>query len=478
MMRLLLLGIIIAASSSFCGGRGGSLFPTVGASSASAASSSSSSSSSSLWRQQQLAHLHHHHHHHHHHQHQLPISPLLYRRSNYSISNNDNNNNSDLVYSLKSLRGGAAAAAAALLQDDDDDYIDESDIDLLDIEQHQQGDEDNDTEEDDDDDDDDAPSTTTTTTTNANTLPIKIHITTGLNSPLLDQHIEFTASPKRSLHSIKQAISKTMPGRPPISCIQLRHRGRLLLDDNEGKRGYGDSRTMTVNDILSLDNDDDDDDIEDNNNNEDNDEDDEDSIKLSLTCDILPPIDSKFGIEFRNKIVSLSTKEIIEAYCLNMAGMMYGQEEQCISTSSSLEGKNEDDDDEENNNAPTATITPATATIGKDNPSLNIRKRAAFLQKQLFDTMFTEETKQLIEEEHARVMKKKMVNNNVDGVGRDEQEAAARGQEDEGEVVFGLISPTSRSNAHRSGGRKGGGSKGGATMNVKKALQKNLNVVR
>jgi hypothetical protein len=239
---------------------------------------------------------------------------------------------------------------------------------------------------------------------------------------------------------------------------------------------------MTVNDILSLDEDDDDDDIEDNNNNneEDDDEDDEDSIKLSLTCDILPPIDSKFGIEFRNKIVSLSTKEIIEAYCLNMAGMMYGQEEQCLSTSSTLEGKNEDDDEEENNNAPTATMTPATtaAMIGKDNPSLNIRKRAAFLQKQLFDTMFTEETKQLIEEEHARVMKKKMMNNNVDGGGRDEQEAAARGQEDEKEIMFGLISPTSRSNAHRSGGRKGGGSKGGATMNVKKALQKNLNVVR
>jgi flavodoxin len=91
--------------------------------------------------------------------------------------------------------------------------------------------------------------------------------------------------------------------------------------------------------------------------NEDNDEDDEDSIKLSLTCDILPPIDSKFGIEFRNKIVSLSTKKIIEAYCLNMAGMMYGQEEQCLSTSSSLEGKNEDDD-EENINAPTTTMSP------------------------------------------------------------------------------------------------------------------------
>ena len=357
------------------------------------------------------------------------------------------------------------SATAATLQDADD----ESDLELGIDKQPQQDDDD---EDEDDDEQDESATTTSTTTSN---LPIKIHISTGLHSPLLDQHLEFSASSKRTLHSIKQAISKSMVGRPPISCIQLRYRGRLLEDDDATDDGVGvggEGGGMTVNDILSHHDEDDDehDDEEEDNTNNSNDDDEDDVIKLSLTCDILPPIDSKFGIDFRSKIVSLSTKEIIEAYCLNMAGMMYGQEEQ----QQYLLSKNwkEDDDggrmmsaeEEEEDGS-----TTATTAIGKDT-SLNIRKRAAFLQKQ-FESMFTEETKQLIEEEHARVMKRK---NTADGNG----EVAEAGGEEE-EVVYGLHSPTSsRSNAIRSA-RKGGGkgSKGGATMHVKKALQKNLNVV-
>jgi len=360
------------------------------------------------------------------------------------------------------------SATAATLQDADD----ESDLELGIDKQPQQDDDD---EDEDDDEQDESATTTSTTTSN---LPIKIHISTGLHSPLLDQHLEFSASSKRTLHSIKQAISKSMVGRPPISCIQLRYRGRLLEDDDATDDGVGvGGGGMTVNDILShhIDDDDEDEDDDISNNNED-DEDEDDSIKLSLTADILPPIDAKFGIEFRSKIVTLSTKEIIEAYCLNMAGMMYGQEEQQQSLLSTTTWNGEDNDgmgrivsveDEVEDG-----VSTTTTTVGKD-ASLNIRKRAAFLQKQ-FESMFTEETKQLIEEEHARVMKRKNI---VDG---GEVAASAAGGEDEEEIVYGLHSPTSsRSNAIRSA-RKGGrkGSKGGATMHVKKALQKNLNVVR
>ncbi len=369
-----------------------------------------------------------------------PLFSCCRLTKNGKMNNNSKSNNSLLSF-LTCIRGGAATAQQGDHTDDDSDDID---LDIFEKEG-------------------DAPSSTTpppAAASNINTLAVKIRISTGLHSPLLDQRIEFTASSKRTVSSIKQAISKTMPGRPPISCIQLRYRGRLLSDHAGG------GTPTTVNDIISQNDDDEDDDDED-------EDEEEDSAKLSLTCDILPPIDSKFGIEFRSKIASCSTREIIEAYCLNMAGMMYGQEEQCLLSSSSNGGWGEEGAEHE-------TMTAAAVTmIGKD-PSLNIRKRAAFLQKQLFETMFTDETKLLIEEEHARVMRKK--NSMEGGGGGGGEELVSVGGRGEGEevVVYGLIPSTSRSNAIRSGGGRGGrkASKGGATMHVKKALQKNLNVVR
>jgi len=233
-----------------------------------------------------------------------------------------------------------------------------------------------------------------------------------------------------------------MRGRPPPSSIQIKHHGRTLDDDE------------TIDDILEDIDDEDEDEEEEEESNDDIGEDDEDTIKISLTCDIVPPIDAKFGIEFREKITKMSTKDILEAYCDNMAGMMYGQELQAKEGELYDKLAMMDDDEDEDCEG---EGQPLSAMAGSENHSLNIRKKAALIQKQFRSTL-SSETQQLMEEEHDRV--KGASSENVGG--------------DAEKVVYGLTPQGSGMSARS--GRKGRTLKGGATMNVKRTLQRNLNV--
>merc|ERR1712071_122016 len=62
-------------------------------------------------------------------------------------------------------------------------------------------------------------------------LPIKVSIRTNLNVPLIDQTLDFTASQKRDVASIKLSISRQMRGRPPVSSQTLMLGSRVLKDD-------------------------------------------------------------------------------------------------------------------------------------------------------------------------------------------------------------------------------------------------------
>ncbi|KAL9178398.1 hypothetical protein ACHAXT_000045 [Thalassiosira profunda] len=269
--------------------------------------------------------------------------------------------------------------------------------------------------------------------TSASGPPVKLSIKTALQSTLLDQHLEFTASRKRTVLSLRQAVSKTMRGRPPLACVVLKHHGRLL-DDEE-----------TVDDILE----DVDSDDEEESDEEDEIGEDDDAIKLGLTCDSVPPVDGKFGIEFREKVQRMSTQEIVEAYCANLAGMAYGQELQAKEgeiyekeeAGGSFEGEEEGEEERE---------VPPSVSV---NHSLEIRKRAAQIQQQ-FEGTLSDETRQLIQEEHARV-----------------QEASSDGDEG-GEIAYGLAPQGTAARSHR----RGRTLKGGAATNVRRSLQRNLNV--
>ncbi len=327
---------------------------------------------------------------------------------------------------IHSIRGGTA--------DSEDEYSDYEDLDeedelteseLSDMEV----DTDEEEEEEADDEEEDAPSS-------SSSLPVKLTITTNLQSSLLDQKLEFTASRKRTVLSLKQAVSKTMSGRPPLSSVILKFSGRLLEDDE------------IVDDIVAEveEDDDDDSDVED--------DDDDGMVKLKLTCDIVPPVDAKFGIEFREKAAQMSTKELMDAYCVNMAGMVYNselQQQELIAMENDVENDGDDDDD------------IVEETIGgqqNQNHALNIRKRAASIQKQMEQSL-SSNVLELMEQEHERVQA------HVKG------SDGAVDSGDSEKVIYGLVQDSSSS--HRSG-RKGKTLKGGATMNIKRSLQRNMNV--
>lgn len=272
--------------------------------------------------------------------------------------------------------------------------------------------------------------------------PVKLTISTNIQSSLLDQQLDFTASRKRTVLSLKQAVSKTMRGRPPLSSVILKFSGRLLEDDE------------IVDDIVAEveDDDDDDSDVEE--------DDDDGMIKLKLTCDTVPPVDAKFGIELREKATQMSTKELMDAYCVNMAGMIYNselQQQESVEMESDVENNKDGDDD----------IAEAPITGGQQiqNHALNIRKRAASIQKQLEQSL-SADVLELMDQEYERVQAHvKGSDGAVNSSG-----SSSSGQE----VIYGLV-PQGSGSSHRSG-RKGNTLKGGATMNIKRSLQRNMNV--
>lgn len=331
---------------------------------------------------------------------------------------------------IHTIRGGSADSDEDYSEDvEDSDYEDSDEEDELTESELSDMEVDADEEEETDDEEEDAPSS-------SSSLPVKLTITTNLQSSLLDQKLDFTASRKRTVLSLKQAVSKTMRGRPPLSSVILKYSGRVLENDE------------IVDDIVAEveEDSDDDSDVED--------DDDDGMVKLKLTCDIVPPVDAKFGIEFREKATQMSTKDLLDAYCVNMAGMVYNselQQQELLAIENDVKENDDDDDDD------------IEETIGGQqnlNHALNIRKRAASIQKQMEQSL-SSNVLELMEQEHERVQA------HIKG------SDGAVDSSDSDKVIYGLVQDISSS--HRSG-RKGKTLKGGATMNIKRSLQRNMNV--
>ncbi|KAL7482393.1 hypothetical protein ACHAW6_008060 [Cyclotella cf. meneghiniana] len=275
--------------------------------------------------------------------------------------------------------------------------------------------------------------------------PVKLTIKTNLQCPISDQCLEFTASGKRTVASLKQAISKTMRGRPPSSILHLKHAGRTLHDEE------------TVSEILA--------DVDEDDEEDQDDEQEQDTIgedeytKLKLTLDILPPIDPKFGLEFKEKAEKMSTQDLLEAYCLNAVGMKYGMElgEDEMEEYERWLSRDRDETREDESNVGKQAEDEGRKNDNGANQSLQIRKRAALLQKQM-ERSLSEETLRLMKEEHERV-----------------QAYLKEGKEhhaSSSEMVYGLV-PEEALTQQR---KKGRALKGGATMNIKRVLQRNMNV--
>jgi len=323
------------------------------------------------------------------------------------------------------LRGGATSINSIDVDDSDEDYSEDetSDEDEDDSESEEEikdaVDDNNDDEQDEDE-----------SSASALNTPVKLSCSTSLykkTNPLIDQSIEITASPSRTVSSLKQTISKQLKSKPPVECVVLKLDGMILND--------GDA---TVSQLVEDHEDDEDDD-------EDEDDGDDDMPKLKIHIDIIPPVDPKFGTEFRQRLESMTNEEILDSYVSNMASMH--QNSLDMFTLQNDVDQHEDafdeEDDEENEEI-------SVQSASNELASLSIQKYAMVLKEQIKASL-SEKELVLLSNSHPTSEDGEGSINNTGGLA-------------DGDIL--LKESIKRRRKRR----------GGATMNVKRALQKNLNI--
>jgi len=379
----------------------------------------------------------------------LSPSSLSITRSLNQLESHEGNVLSTLS-TISCIRGGADVVA---VEEDSDEDEDEDD--------GMEEDEDEEEEEDDEDDEEEsAPSKP------AQGPPIKIFIRTNLNVPLLDQTLEFTASQKRDIASIKLSISRQMLGRPPVSSQTLRLGDRIVQDDE------------LISDLLEEWEEEHDDEDDDEEEKDPLDNDDEDTV-LPFVLDNPPPIDPKFATELKNQLRDVNADELLDAYAFNMAMIHRNtermfQQTQKVSDSPTVEDdedseKEEEvhdedlDDDEEMEDT---SITSLTETV-------QLRQQAQLLREQLLST-FHEDILQKLEQIKQAAEQAKLKNDD------DEDDDSIT----KGDVLLKQSLKSKDTGVFLGNGLVGNfqnsqksAIKGGATMNMKRALQRNLNIV-
>ena len=304
--------------------------------------------------------------------------------------------------------------------DDDEEESEELDEDEEDL----------DNDDDEEEDEEEAP---------INTSPVKIILKTALlsnsHSPLIiDQSIEITASRSRSVYSLKQSVFRQFKSRPPINGIVLRLDGQVLDDDD-----------VLVEELVEdLDLDDEEEEEED------DDEDDNDGMmKLTITVDIVPPVDPKFGTEMKERLDQMTNAQVLDAYAANLAAMHRNSMEVMKNDdNASIVSDNDADDDEDEDNA---EEEEEEESIVKESANLLMRKDALRIKEQIMSSLSEQDLELL---------------------SKLDTPASPLNEEDDGESIAGgdVMLKESIKNKRRK-------RKGGATMNVKRALQKNLNIV-
>ena len=305
--------------------------------------------------------------------------------------------------------------ASVISEDDDNEYdLDDSSSEESDIDLD---DESSEVEEEGDEEEEETDDEDEEDSKVSSSSPVKLVISTGLGCPLIDQTLETNASRSRTIATIRQTVSRQMKGRPPIESVRLLLGNRLLRDDE-------------IIDDLAPDEDDEDDELD-----EDDEEDDEDDgmVKLRLTLDAVPPVDPKFGVELREQLQKMSTAELLEAYAANAAAAHEGVARMFACASAADDHLSEDNDKDEEDNIGGRAAMPVITTM---------RQHAALIKESIVETM----PQNAIE----------ILNQSAD-----ESEGAA------------LVSTVASAHRHR----RGGAMKGGASTQVKRALQRNLNIV-
>jgi hypothetical protein len=122
---------------------------------------------------------------------------------------------------------------------------------------------------------------------------LTINVKTNLGNKIVDQTMELLVSRTRDVASVKQTLSRQLPGRPPASTLTLMIGSRVLGDEE------------LVDELV-----DDEDEHE---------EEEEKSGTLVLTLDMVPPVDPKFATTL--ELDDMTTSDILDAYTANAAAM-------------------------------------------------------------------------------------------------------------------------------------------------------------
>jgi len=430
-------------------------------------------------------------------------SSIHHRNNNGGGWNLEDERRKKVSSSLLNLRGGGSATT---ISDDDDDESNNDNDDWINSSTSSSSSYENedDCSNDNDNDNDSSSSSNSNEMKNNNDSkksspkkihPIRVLLSTSISPPplnqqdqdedqrsttpnssktseIIDQQFELTSSSTRTISSLKNAISKTLRGRPPIDCIELycyelEEDEQLVVDDDNDEKRYKIAdyertvrRKLKNDDILDdvlkeiYDDDDDSDDSSDSDSdsdsdNDEKDEEDDESMKtIRILIDIKssgPPVDPNFGVEYKNRLSDSEKRDsdwnnndLLDAYVCN-AVMLRKAGDSLFKSSNHGDSNNNYDNDEQYHNDEDTTF---------DMPeSIILRREAIELRTQLLATFTTPVRDLLLTKSTTNT------NNNINNDMVDTNQQNSKQQQ--------------RLQIMR---------RGGARTNMKRTLQKNLNI--
>lgn len=196
------------------------------------------------------------------------------------------------IESLWIPRGGSSEEQDYDFDSDDQESDEEEDFESDDDEEVDSDEEDSDDEEEESDEEEDSEADETPLSSVISSEPLTVIVKTNIGNRVVDQSMELLVSRTRDIASVKNTLSRQLPGRPPASALTLMSGPRVLGDEE------------LVDELVD---------------DEDEDEEGEENDTLVLTLDMVPPVDPKFATTLA--LDEMTTSEILDAYSANAAAM-------------------------------------------------------------------------------------------------------------------------------------------------------------
>lgn len=132
-------------------------------------------------------------------------------------------------------------------------------------------------------------------------MPITVVVRAKLGrraDTIFDQKLEITLQRRRSIAQVKENLRRSLPGKPPVSLMQIVHEGRVVND------------SVLLDDLVDEEE-------------EDEEEKSEGEAKgtLHLLLDMVPPVDGKFTQTWSEQLQDLTTAELLRLYAINEAAL-------------------------------------------------------------------------------------------------------------------------------------------------------------